>query len=561
MRRWLLWFALAGCNEDPDSPQPTEDPPTCEAPAPAPEPPACGTATTRDALLPGGDPLANKAHDIDRLFHGLMVWPTSVNQELTVPLDDSAAREAIDAFVDSEGWDFEAETGLPPDQVGTWSKAAGAYAGVGIAADAFRYGVLRDEGAPCDEVDRAREHLLAGLDSLHLAMAITGAEGVIARGFARSDLSSSYGQVVETTPLFDEDGDPLPEEKDNGTWREDASGDYPGWRWEDSCSRDMLVGWALAFGAAWEVVRSDATFDDAVRDRLRADAGALGRSMSVIRDSGFDLEIRDGDGRRTFHGTLHEESIDRFYVPGSINGQHALMALGIVSTLAWVAGDDDLHAYVAEELIGERRLHELARDYGQTIDLGVGSNFSGYNMGFLGGLLAQRYLCEDEARDAVRTAIDTTMYDRPDRGRQPVEQSQALYHLAALLARGGGSALEPMADVDAASFEALTRDLDAYPAPPFWDHAVDHCAHEGPDAPTCTAEDGTVFTNLGPRGWNGTLVVSEEPIPLHLRPPSNYFWRSNPYQLSGGGSGATLLPGPDFRVVYWMSRWASAPTP
>ena len=44
----------------------------------------------------------------------------------------------------------------PDDIVVRTGKSAGLYGGVGIAADAFRYMVLRDQGASCDVVDLAR---------------------------------------------------------------------------------------------------------------------------------------------------------------------------------------------------------------------------------------------------------------------------------------------------------------------------------------------------------------------------------------------------------------------
>ncbi len=81
--------------------------------------------------------------------------------------------------------------------------------------------VLRDEGAACEEVDRARAHLHAALDGIHRAVAITGAPGVIARGYIRRDLPG--GEDTVTVPLFDAAGRPLPTEKTNGTWRAPAA--------------------------------------------------------------------------------------------------------------------------------------------------------------------------------------------------------------------------------------------------------------------------------------------------------------------------------------------------
>ena len=63
---------------------------------------------------------------------------------------------------------------LPDDLVVRTGKSAGLYGGVGIAADAFRYMVLRDQGASCDAVARARDALQAGIEAMHMATAITG---------------------------------------------------------------------------------------------------------------------------------------------------------------------------------------------------------------------------------------------------------------------------------------------------------------------------------------------------------------------------------------------------
>lgn len=536
------------------------------APATWADPPACGSGpVARGAWIPGtaddgfDSALAAKARRHDRLFHTFFTHPTGVNSELTVPLGDTAARAAIDAFAAADTWDLSDVTELGvEDIVGGWTKVAGAYAGVGIAADAFRYGVLRDEGAACAEVDLAREHLLEALQGLHRAVEITGTPGVIARGYA-STVAEGYGQVVETTPLFDGDGDPLPPEKDNGTWREDVSGAWSDFVWEDSCSRDMLMGWVFGFGAAWEVIRLDPTIPDATKATIQADAHALATTLLTVQESGYDLEIQDADGRATYHGVMNEQAVDRFYAPGIENGPYAVMSLGALAALTFVAEDDALDAVVADRLLGERALDEIARDRTMDLDFGQASNYSGHNMTFAGGLLAQRYLCDADAREAFRAAMDEGLYAIPGRDRQPEEQSQALYHLTAALSRMGGGAHWPASDpVDEATRTATLRDLGDFHDAPFWDTPVENCDADELEAKVCTTVDGKTIHIAG-AGRNGT-IVSEEPLALTTRPPSNYFWRSNPYQVNGGGSGATLYPAVDFRLVYWTGRWVT-PTP
>ena len=45
------------------------------------------------------------------------------------------------------------------------------------------------------------------------------------------------------------------------------------------------------------------------------------------------------------------------------------------------------------------------------------------------------------------------------------------------------------------------------------------------------------------------------PIPVALRPPDEYLWEENPYQLSGGGSGIIETAEVDYILPYWMARY------
>ncbi|HCH67002.1 MAG: hypothetical protein CL927_06935 [Deltaproteobacteria bacterium] len=524
-------------------------------------PGTCGSApVARASLIPGpGDPgfdaeLDAKARRIDRVFHAFHVRGTGLNADLSV-VDTPEARSLITQWVEEDdGWDFEAWSGVATtDVVDNWAKVAGAYGGVGVAADAYRYGALRDEGAACSEVAVAREQLLRSLSGLHVAVAITGTPGVIARGFASRD-NPGYGQVVETTPLFDDAGNPLPEEKNNGTWREDVSGDYPNLVWEDSCSRDMLVGWAAGFGAAWEVIRSDPDIPDSVRSTLATDAAAIAASLSTVQSSGYDLEIMDADGRMTYHGLLHENSVDRYYVDTFENGPNALMALGIVGALAIAAEDETALSYVLDTLGDTRELPRIAEESAEIIDFGPGSNFSGYNMGFLGGWLSQRFVCDDAVRAQVVAGVDQGMYERPGEERQPAEQSQALYHLVALQARSSTSLWSGDGVVDDAVLDRVLADLRGFSDAPYFPESRVNCDEVEIEAGVCTALDGSTLHLLGEAGWNDTLIA-EEPLPMSIRPASNYHWRSNPYQVNGDAGATAFLGAVDFRFVYWMGRF------
>lgn len=563
------------CDQDPG---PGDVPPADPGPPPF-NPPECGTMTYAwRGLIPGpGEPgfdtdLDAKARRIERAWQTFHADAMGLNTDVTIALANTDDRDAIQTWLhEHDDWDFQGFFGKTPRQVVTSQhKVAGLYGGVGAAADAFRYAVLRDQGYPCDELAQARTHLLRAIEGLHTVVAITGAPGVIARGIARKDLPGD-GQAT-TMPLFDGEGRPLPLEKNNGTWREDFSdgGQYPDLIWEDSVSRDMYVGWAAAYASVWEVIRDDPAFDPALKDRLRADALAVARQLMVVRESGYDLELPDADGRTTLHGWLNEANIDgQFYLEGFENGFHATMALGIVAAWVFVTEDPDLTAWLRDELIAKRELPRIvAEQAGVLLDMGLKSNFSNYNMAFTGIWLAFRYLDDPAVQATLRTAVRDQMYARPGQNRQPDEIGYSFYDFIYAAGRAGMNVWWPMAtEPEADAVERGMTTLRDYADAPYWDFekrncpdAVCDCDDTAIASSECTALDGTALTVLGCVGRNCDLVCVQ-PLPMRTLGPSNYHWRSNPYIPNRGGSGAALLPAVDFRIAYWMGRHFRRPNP
>lgn len=507
-----------------------------------------------------------KARRIDRSWRTFNAWAQGLNTDVSVDVANTGDRELIRQYVqEHDGWDFEAFSGKSAEDVITvHHKVAGLYAGVGIAADAFRYGVLRDQGYDQAEIDRAREHLLIGLEGLHRAATLPGKPGIIARGTAR--VGPPGAGDVETSPLFDEAGEWVPLEKNNGTWRDDQSGQYPGWKFEDSISRDQMLGWVTAAAAAWEVMEGDPSFDDAVRDQLRQHALEIGGELMVVRPNGYDLEIWDAEGRRTLHGCLHEHNLDcKLYSDGFSNGFHAVMALGAAAAWVYVSGDEAMEAWLDEELIETRRLHEIVRDHvNELVWAGKMSNYSNYNMAFGSMWLALRYLKHPEAIAAMQQGLHAGMYAIEGEPNQPVVLKQSLFDF--IYAAGMAGAVAGGLAASSPDMAAVGRGLETlgeYAEAPYWDDGVDNCPEAvcdcddtSVDSSVCvSAVDGTTaMTVLGCVGRNCDLIV-EDVVPMALRPPSNYFWRSNPLRPNGSGVGANLLPAVDFRIAYWLGRF------
>ncbi len=516
------------------------------------------------ALIPGpaetgyDSALEQIARRRDRQMHVFHTPPTGVNAEISIDRSRVEERALIEDFLAGEnGYDFEAYSGRTvADVVDSWWKVAGMYGGAGLAADAFRYGVLRDQCYSQEEIEPALDHLLQGLESFHLAVVITGGT-TIARGFANKDFPG--GSDVETTPLLDGQGNPLPAEKNNGTWREDNSGGlYPNFVWEDSCSRDMLIGWMVGLGAAWEVLRDDPGLPPTLREKLQHDALAVGENLRTVRESGYDLELLDADGRTTYHGYLNENNLDRTYIDGVRNGFYALMALGIVAVLVEVSGDPGLRRYLYQELIAERDLPAIAAAQTLELNLDKVTNFSNYNMAFDGAWLALRHIDDPDARASLRESLEKELYDTPGASFQPVEQKQSFFDL--VYAAGMCDAAAGRACTAAPDQQAIARALETlreFPEPPFWEFGRANCDEAEIQSGHCIADDGSELTVLGYVGRNGDLICAE-PLPMSTRPSSNYYWRSNPYRPNDGAEGPGMFAGPDFSLAYWLGRWVRA---
>jgi uncharacterized protein (TIGR03437 family) len=55
-----------------------------------------------------------------------------------------------------------------------------------------------------------------------------------------------------------------------------------------------------------------------------------------------------------------------------------------------------------------------------------------------------------------------------------------------------------------------------------------------------------------------TVAVCSEacaPVPVAIRPPADFLWQVDPFQLSGGGSGVIETAGIDYILPYWMARY------
>ncbi|MBX7194023.1 MAG: hypothetical protein K1X94_18355 [Sandaracinaceae bacterium] len=508
--------------------------------------------------------LASHIDGIARVQDAVLSRPVGFGLEAYTA--DEGHRATIASFVASGESDFVAATGQHPyaviDAYGEQGDL-GMFGGVQAAGLAWRYVVLRDHGGTPEEIGRAREALLRAIEGLHWFTAVTGEPGCVVRGLMRVTPEDGEpplpGERPSTLPLLDAMGMPQPADK-VATWREDRSGSLPFLVWMDDTSKDQLDGYVLALGAVYDAIQGDEAFDASLTDRLREDATAIARRLmrrvAVTPTEMADLVIVDADGRPTrFHDLSAEEVTPGLVVRRPTNGFNALMALGVMRTLYHIGGDPEVGRYYYEELVGNRDYLATAELNVRLMYQGLGTNYSNVNMAFVAAYGVLRYETDPVIQGAVREVLETSLY-APDVDREARGLGLPFFDFLYAGFRSAGAS-------DAAASTAIGEGLatlNGYRSAPLWDEARINCDEGEIAAGSCLAVDGTTTITLAPDlGRLGTLVAVD-PVPIAIRPPSNFEHRSDPHRVNGDG-GSRLDPGGDIVAAYWLGQLLSRTSP
>lgn len=525
---------------------------------------------------PGDDPDLDehmRAHD--RVFYGIHAYPFGIG--LTASHKDEASLGLIRDWLDQETVeDFKAHSGKHPyEVVGSYEGPnLGLRGGGASPGTAFRYLALKQEFGATADLERARADVVKALEYLPVIHVITGIPGGIGRGamLLKSKLAEEPPFPAGTPtliPLFDDQGNPLPEgEKTNGTLRPDNSGGILPeglWYWEDSCSKDQIVGWVAALATLYDAALVDSEVDQTLVDDLREMACNVGAGLrekypfqAVDGETyDYDLVIMDADGRPTKHHDLNPLSVEGLYVvPDSeiypvYNVFNLVMALGIVKGLYHVCGDAESEAFLYEELLGNRHYLEMVPTSGGTeafdyLYMGTNTNFSNVNMIAIALFLNIWFESDPEVLAVMRDYMENSWWDKPgeDRSARHTKQPYFDAFYQAMTDRGTDG---DRAKQTAALLKAFTLD-------PYVSEERINCDADELAAGECLAVDGkTVLTLMDSINW-GDHPVATEALDPSIRPPSNFNARSDPFQVNGGG-GAGLNPGGDLHAAYWLMRY------
>jgi hypothetical protein len=532
----------------------------------------------------GAEPIIPAGQDPDldtelarhgRQFYALNARPFGLS--LDVWYRDAAARALIEQFLaQDESDDFAAVTGSHPYEIiADYGEHGdlGFFGGTAVAATAYEYLTLKREGAPAADLARARARVVRAAESWHVFYVVTGGGGLVARGIRRTTPEDPLDPPLPGTPptlipLFDAEGAPLPQPKDNGSERDDNSGGVlPAgqWTWIDSCSKDQLVGQVFGMVALYDAMKDDPDIDQSLVTRMQEDARLVGEMLMTAREistlegpngSGlYDLIIMDADGRPTKYHDLNPRSLEKWYFPpdsDQFNRFNAVMALGVITGLLHVSGDARLEDYLYRELMGARQYLDLLSRQDGAVDyiyLGSLTNWDDPDMTAVALWLAL-YLQRDPAvRAPLAAFLEQGWWDRPGEPFSARYAKQPWWAVIYMTLTEQGVSEELRGQT-----RALLR---AFSLGPYFNDRRENCDAAELAAGECLAVDGTTVLHLLP--GHGDEPMADEALDPSIRPPSNFDSRSNPYAVNGGG-GNLLNPGGDLLAAYWVARFMEANT-
>lgn len=518
--------------------------------------------------------------------HGRQFWTFNARPfglSLDVYAKDAAARTDIENFLKQEAVpDFQTFSGKHPyDVIADFGEHGdlGFFGGIALASAAYEYRVLKRDGGTPQALASARARVVRAAESWHVFYAVTGGNGIVARGIRRvgpDDLNEAGappipGAPQTFVPLQDDQG-PLPRPKDNGCERADNSAGVlpPGtWTWIDSASKDQLVGQMFGMVALYDAMAGDPDVDQALVQRMRDDVRGVFQVLKVRREilgleglSGeglYDLIIMDADGRPTMYHDLNPFSMEKIYMPeGSkaFNVFNLFMAYAILSSIHHVTGDDEVQDYLYRELLGDRGFLAMMQAYDgpdavSYLYMGLNTNTDVPDMTGVALFLGLYLETDDAVRAPLRRYLEDGWWAPTGVTMAASNSRQALWH-SLYLAATDKTDRQAVAD-------DLAQSLAAYPAGDplsggYWDDSRINCDDTEIAAGSCLAIDGTTVITIAGRDRNGKVLATQSLDPS-IRPNSNFNARSNPFEVNGGGSARMLNPGGDLLASYWMGRY------
>lgn len=429
----------------------------------------------------------------------------------------------------------------------------GNFSGIASVGLASRLMVLKRDGAPAAEIDRARAAAVRAAKTWHVFGTIAGPDS-IARGVRRIVPETGTTPLPGATPalvaLKGPDGKALPASKGD-TWRAPVASGLSEWIWRDNSSKDQVAGYALAVLYLWDALHDDPAVPKSVASDIANDLGRFAKNLMKIGPNGIDLCVLDADGRLTSYGDLNSRLVSGsggfVLAADSVlqNGFNAALAMGIIRAAYYVTGDAALKSYYYDELVVKRQYAKHAVATATLMYQNENTNFSNVNM--LAIALATLGRIENDP------VVRGLLHDLVDKFWDPTGIPQT---------RAAKGSQQPWFDVIVAGFgrsakaevpDRMKANLLGLPSAPTFQRDRVNCDAGEIASLSCTAIDNTTSLPLSSaKGWGGN-VVAKNLVPLSVRPDTNFLWRSDPFGVNAAG-GNKLNPRGDWLAAYWLGR-------
>jgi hypothetical protein len=414
----------------------------------------------------------------------------------------------------------------------------GGVASVGVAA---RFIALKKAGAPEAELARARDAVVRAAN-LWIVYGSIGGPGVVARGIRRVNSTPAIpGEIPATTTDVPAKKSPL--------WRKPVAKGFDDYIWIDDTSKDQIIGYALATVWIYDALRDDPMAPEGLTERLGKPLVAFARAlMKVAPENGADMIARDSDGRLTSFGDLNSRMISSSGAPlpedsTLRNGFNAAMGAAVIRAAFHVSGQQDIGEFYYQDLIGKRDYPKDIATNAGAVFLGPKTNYSNVNMLAMALATLGRTETDPYVRAKLSDALRAQFWDTGnDRDVSHVKQAwfDAIY---------GAYGPTPPSDLRARVKENLSG---FQPAPAYQRDRV-NCDDAEIAAGSCLAIDGKTTIVLSLTRGHNDVVVAKTPLPMSIRPDTDFAWRGDPHGVNGG-PGNRMNPGGDVLAAYWLAR-------
>src|SRR5262249_52506451 len=153
------------------------------------------------------------------------------------------------------------------------------------------------------------------------------------------------------------------------------------------------------------------------------------------------------------------------------------------------------------------------------------TNYSAYNMLFMTAWMAHRYIDDESVRTTLKAPVETSLYNPLLGSERPIQWKQSFFDFIEAASAGNAWRGAPaLGGYDKTAVARGREPLSASPAAPYYASGIQNCDANEVAAGSCVLLDGTTTVSLTEVKGE---VIANLPIPMKLRPPSDFFWRSN----------------------------------